>query len=236
MNLIYITGASSGIGKAVAELLLQTEEWEVIGLSRRCTIEHPNYTHQTLDLASAQQVHLFEFQPHDNYEQVVLFNNAGTLGGIKKIGNSDDVALEELFFINTIAPVILSNKFIRQDTENALIINVSSGAGSSAIPGWAGYCASKAAIDLFSETVALELQESESTLRIFSVAPGVVDSAMQGEIRKATEDDFSRVDYFKSLKENNELASPHEVALKFKKVIETPSDFDTCFSLRDVSL
>ena len=50
MNLIYITGSSSGLGKALAELLLEDNNNQVVGVARRKTIQHERYTHYSLDL------------------------------------------------------------------------------------------------------------------------------------------------------------------------------------------
>ena len=56
MNLIYITGSSSGLGKALAELLLEDKNNFVVGIARRETIQHERYTHYTLDLKEVIKV------------------------------------------------------------------------------------------------------------------------------------------------------------------------------------
>lgn len=116
------------------------------------------------------------------------------------------------------------------------VVNISSGAGKSAIHGWAAYCASKAAVDLMSETIHLEQFENPN-FNIYAVAPGVVDTEMQGQIRAAEEGDFPRIEYFRDLKSNNELASPTLVAQKIDFILNHPTEFTNVIcSVRDVEL
>jgi benzil reductase ((S)-benzoin forming) len=114
------------------------------------------------------------------------------------------------------------------------IVNISSGAATRAIPGWAAYCASKAALDRFSETVQLEEIEKGNTVRIWSVAPGVVYTAMQEKIRSASPTDFSSSATFLDLKKNDELTSPQVAAAKlYRLIVDEKVDRVVC-SLRDV--
>ena len=155
----YITGTSTGIGKALAEKLLN-EGVNVIGIARRCSIKHPNYEHIKLDLSDLSQVNAFDFKMNLS-EDVILVNNAGIIGSVKPIGHQIGEEIIELANINILAPQILINKFINKFQslgQNYQVLNISSGAGKYAIDAWATYCSSKAALDLFSETVALELK------------------------------------------------------------------------------
>lgn len=233
----YITGASSGIGQALAELFLKKGHF-VVGLSRRQTIEHSNYTHIEIDLADIKQVSSFSF-PVNGKDNMILINNAGTVGPIKPIGKQLVEDIISLNNLNLIAPQVLSNQFIYQFQGNSQsiyqIINISSGAGKYPIDAWATYCASKAGIDLFSESVSKELQaRNHSNWHIFSIAPGVVDTEMQLVIRQSNPDDFLNRQKFIELKENGELIGPEAVANKLMLVIESPKLYpNVVFSLRD---
>ncbi len=238
MNYYFITGTSSGIGRALAEKLLESEDNYVHGIARRNTISHPRYQHTKTDLSNIREVLSFEFPMPRNPGKMVLINNAGQIGEIKPIGKSDNIAIVDMFNVNLLSPSILMNKFIEYysstNTEK-VILNVSSGAGKKAIEGWAPYCASKAGIDLLSQTVYEEQKSEEFPVKIFSVAPGVVDTEMQATIRESNEQDFSRHAHFVGLKERNELSTPEEVADKYLRIIEHSTDFKDCvFSLRDL--
>ncbi len=234
MNYYFITGTSRGIGKAIAELLLMDANNKVIGISREQSISNPNYKHITFDLSDEKAITNFQFQVPDDAKKVCLINNAGAIGQIKPLGEIDSISIVKVFTINTIAPSVLSNNFIAQLANHSArktILNVSSGAGKRAIESWATYCASKAAIDLFSETIAKEHPE----IRVYSIAPGLVDTQMQVEIRSANKEDFKYASVFKGYHDNGELNDPNTVAEKYIKILNNPTDYpDVVFSLRDI--
>ena len=71
-------------------------------------------------------------------------------------------------------------------------------------------------MDMFSENINIEQQftEEKQRFRIYSVAPGVVDTQMQDFIRTAYKEDFSETEKFKNLKERNLLSQPKDIAVK----------------------
>ena len=114
------------------------------------------------------------------------------------------------------------------------ILNISSGAGRHTINSWADYCASKSALDMFSMVVSEEQKKQNLPISIFSVAPGIIDTEMQVEIRSAKIEDFDKVNYFKDLKNQALLSSPKEIALKLLKVIDKPKQIEkVLLDLRD---
>ncbi len=228
MNYYYITGTSRGIGKAFAEHLLENPSNVVIGISRQQTITNKNYTHHQIDLSDIDAVSDFKFELHGNADKIYLINNAGALGFIKPIGKLTADTIAKNYILNLIAPSILTNAFIQcYETINAekVILNISSGAGKSPIDGWAVYCASKAGIDMFSRVVDAEQKvraehaQVYSGFRIFSIAPGVVDTAMQTDIRSAAKEDFSRLEDFIAYKMDNKLSEPKAVSGKYLKLM-----------------
>ncbi len=239
MHIYYITGTSRGIGKALAEEALREEQVKVIGMSRSCSIEHDRYEHIGIDLADPKAVLEFGFGKHPEAERVVLINNAGTLGDIKPVGKEDDEAIFQAYDLNLGTPSVLSNKFAAtyedRDMEK-VIVNVSSGAGKTPIDGWNTYCASKAALDMFSRVMAQEQKlHQEHPIKVLSVAPGVVDTRMQTDIRASKEADFSTVQKFRNLKEQGELADPGLVARKYFHILRNLEDFPNVeYSVRDL--
>src|SRR5690606_15807073 len=121
-------------------------------------------------------------------------------------------SIVDIMVTNTIATQLLTNKFIKSFLTSSLplkILNISSGAAKRPIASWASYCASKVAIDLFSETIKLEMNERGITnFTIHSVSPGVVDTNMQFEIRSASPEKFKTSKRFRDLKNNDELQHP----------------------------
>ena len=149
----------------------------------------------------------FEFDTSD-IEKITLINNAGTLGKIGRIEAIDDIA--QTVALNTIAPLLLTSTFIRL-TKNwqavKHIINISSGAAHKPYYGWTVYCATKAAIDMMTKTIALEQEAVPNGVKILAVYPGVVDTQMQAKIRESDKASFPSIDRFLDLKSTNSLAN-----------------------------
>lgn len=210
-----ITGTSTGIGRALAVHYLEKGE-RVLGISRRNDIKHNNFTFVKCDFTERQQMHDLDLSPY--FEQanypITLINNAGVLGDIKRSHEVTLTHYADLSMVNIVAPQFLCSYILQSvgfDNVKA-IVNLSSGAGSRPVPSWAAYCASKAAIDLFSETLAAEIEELNKSTKVYSIAPGVVDTNMQEAIRNSEERNFSAKQNFVDLYENEELRSPQEVA------------------------
>jgi benzil reductase ((S)-benzoin forming) len=240
MNYFYITGASRGIGKAVAEKLLQNPENKVYGISRTSSISHPNYEHIKADLSNPESIAKIEFAKHPEAENIGLINNAGMLGPVTQIGKLNPAQAQKANMVNLTTPILLINKFVdsyQEQRSNKVILTTSSGAGRHTVESWSIYCATKAGIDMFSRVLQDE-QNSRSrnnAFKVFAVAPGIVDTEMQTEIRGIKEDDFKDVNKFISFKENDMLVSPEEVAEKFEDILLHPANYpDVLMDLREI--
>ncbi|MCU0432091.1 MAG: SDR family NAD(P)-dependent oxidoreductase [Bacteroidia bacterium] len=229
MRHAYITGTGSGIGRAVAVRLLE-EGWKVTGLSRSAGPVHERYTHITIDLSDEAAVMHFVFPPLPDATRIVLVNNAGMLGHIAHTAQADAAQQATLFRLNVTTPVLLTGAFLRAYQAMPVpqvILNVSSGAGKNPVDGWGAYCASKAALDMHTRVVDTELRMSgKAHIRIFAVAPGVVDTPMQAHIRQSSPEQFSRVEEFKNWHHEGILLSPEETALKYSLVLNHPELFE----------
>jgi benzil reductase ((S)-benzoin forming) len=244
VNYYFITGTSKGIGKALAEELLKDEHNCVIGVCRNSTIRHKNYRHQPLDFSDIPAVeHNLQkvFRPYKDAERLVLINNAGVLGDIGYVGEGmPNERFEFVFDINVIVPAMLMNSFLqvyRSQLVPKVIVNISSGAGKYPVDGWASYCASKAALDMLSQTIQQEQEVRGSGVRVYALSPGVVDTAMQESIRESNIEKFSSVQRFRDYKEQGELASPEEVGRKIAWFLRNTDDFDQVMvSVRDMQV
>ena len=232
MNLIYITGSSSGLGKALAELLLEDNNNHVVGIARRETIQHERYIHYALDLKEVINENIFQKLTY-TCKKVVLINNAGAVGPITRVGSQSYEEVADNYTLNVTAPSLLCNQFVQayqNDKVQKIIINVSSGAGKHPIEAWSTYCASKAALDMFTQVLKAEHPD----FKVFAVAPGIVDTPMQDNIRNANEQHFPHLDRFQSYKADGDLASAREIALKYLKIIQEPQNFqEVLLSVRD---
>jgi benzil reductase ((S)-benzoin forming) len=237
MNYYYITGTSRGIGKSLAENLLKNKNNFVTGISRTNTITHPNYKHITLDLSNTEETEGFGFSDHKGAGKIVLINNAGHLGGLKRVGNQDNKTIIDSYTVNLIAPSVLINKFIdtyKNSPAEKIIFNVTSGAARRPIDAASTYCASKAGLDMLSRAAAEEQKITGSDFKIVSVGPGVVDTDMQKELRDADEKEFSRRNDFIGYKQKGLYLTPENAAVKFIEIIENIGNInESVFSIRE---
>jgi benzil reductase ((S)-benzoin forming) len=227
---VFISGVSKGLGKALAEQYLNLG-CKVVGMGRSHSISHPNFRFIEIDLRNTSALEAIDFQAND---EVILINNAGVIGHIKRLSDQKQLDIQEVITVNTIAPMVLAATLLKQIplSQKVTILNISSGAASRSIPGWASYCTSKAALDRFSETLYLEEKEKGRAIRVFSIAPGVIDTAMQETIRSSQVADFSSLETFKGLKLNNELQSAVETAVNLVDFLNRYNNDFTVGSLK----
>lgn len=226
MNYYFITGSSKGLGKAVAELLLQSENNFVFGYARGSSIIHQRYYHKHVDFANLDAVQKIKFPELKDAEKIVLMNNAGIVGEIKHVGNLTNQKLLDCYTINLIVPTIFANEFVKTYKKSAaekLVVNISSGAAQSAIDGWNVYCATKAGLDMFSKVLQEESNIDKTNFRVLSIAPGIIDTEMQQQIRSADTSNFSNINRFVDYKKNGDLASAQETAKKILRFINEPN-------------
>ena len=133
--------------------------------------------------------------------------NAGVLAPVAKVENADVGAWKDLFDINFFSVVQLVQKAMPHLAKTSgNVVAVLSGASVGNYQGWGAYGASKASLDHFIATVAVE----NSAVRAISIAPGVVATDMQREIRDVHSHAMlaEAVKKFKSLFEQNNLIAP----------------------------
>jgi len=212
MNYFFITGTGKGLGMAIAQELLNESNNVVFGLSRYNMIKNSNYHFVKMDMSDINQVIKYNFPNINEANSINLINNAGEMGHIKPIGKIDIEKLQRTITINLNAAIVLINSFVKTYQDYALskiIVNISSGAARYPVPSWTSYCVSKAGLDMTSLVLHEEQKNfsPEKRIKCFAIAPGVVDTNMQDEIRDVSVDDFPLVDKFVNYKKNNELWS-----------------------------
>jgi benzil reductase ((S)-benzoin forming) len=226
-RLIILTGASRGLGAAMARQLLAADT-HLLTLSR-----HPDPA--LADLASASGATLEQWAldlGHDvgssarletwlhqhtaaAFRSATLINNAGVLGHVGPVDASDAETLAAVLRVGLEAPMLLTSAFLRATRAwpvDKRVLNISSGAGRRPIAGWGAYCAAKAGLDQFSRVTALDEKGRPNPARIVSLAPGVIDTAMQVEIRAADAAGFPDKPKFEALKAGGQLAAPDDAA------------------------
>jgi len=234
-HLYVITGASRGMGAAIAAQLLQPGN-TVLGVSRRsddalaarARAAGAKCEQWTADLAAPDDVAkrlqgwlgAFDAQ---RFESVSLINNAAALTRVGHIEDCDNVELASALRVGLEAPVLLSAAFLRATRgwgARKRILNISSGLGRRAIAGQATYCAVKAGLDHFSRALALDEAGRENGAKVVSLAPGVIDTDMQVQLRGADATGFPEKAFFVELKEKGQLTSPAAAAARLLAYLE----------------
>jgi benzil reductase ((S)-benzoin forming) len=214
-----VTGHTRGLGAALAEHLL-SRAVRVLGIARHSNAElagryGDELMQMQLDLANTaaltewvQSGVIWRFFGHA--ETALLVNNAGVLQPVGPLQTQDVAMVSRAVAVNVGAALVLSAAFVQatHEARDRRILHISSGAGSKAYAGWSVYCATKAALDHHARAVALDRTPA---LRISSVAPGVIDTDMQGEIRATTDDKFPDRARFVAMKREGRLVSPDDV-------------------------
>jgi NAD(P)-dependent dehydrogenase (short-subunit alcohol dehydrogenase family) len=228
-RLFILTGASRGLGAAMAEQLLANDT-VLLTLSRHPSaglLQHALATGATLeqwaidvghDISAAARLEAW-LRRHalTRLASAALINNAGLLGRVGPIGHSNADELAAVLRVDLEAPLLLTAAFLRATRDWAIdkrVLSISSGAGRRPITGWAAYCAAKAGLDHLARVVALDEARLPNPARIVSLAPGVIDTDMQGELRAADAAGFPEQSHFIELKSSGQLPTPQAAAAR----------------------
>jgi NAD(P)-dependent dehydrogenase (short-subunit alcohol dehydrogenase family) len=204
---VLITGSSKGLGRALAHAYTGAGARVVINARGESALEE---TRKELETKGAQVLAVVAdaTRPTDIERLVkktlerfgridVLINSAGILGPSPRPNLAEFVAsdLAELFRANTIGPILMTQAvlphMLRQ--KSGLIINVTSDAGQTGYPGWGGYGATKAALELITESWSAELEGTG--VRVNAINPGDLKTDMH-QLAFPGEDISDRLDPF----------------------------------------
>jgi hypothetical protein len=200
-----VTGHTRGLGASLAEQLL-ARGVAVLGLSRS---RHATLKERFPALLEEIELALRSFV--GGAQSVLLINNAGMVQPIGPIEGQDAADIATAVSLNVATPLMLASALAAAsvDATDRRIVHISSGAARNAYPGWSIYCATKAALDHHARAVALDANRA---LRICSLAPGVIDTNMQAEIRGSGTEQFPMREKFEDLKRNGQLSTPEQCA------------------------
>jgi benzil reductase ((S)-benzoin forming) len=218
----FVTGTSSGIGEALARDLL-ARGWRVVGAARRAApIKDPAYTHLRLDvgdlpaLTAALNAEVAPQLADPAVSRVGLVNNAALVGLLGPIATLDWSGLRDVYAVNTSAPIFLMGWFFRH-TRPAVplrIVNVSTGAAVTPLPGLGAYGTAKAALRMAGMIFAAELDAGAAgpapgrDVTLLSYEPGLVDTPMQTEVRDSDPATMPIVQMFKDWAADGVLVEP----------------------------
>ena len=212
-----VSGHTQGLGAAIAAQLL-ARSIPVLGLARgHCPALAAAYpdllTEIGCDLADTSALEAWLAVGGldgfiDGADTLLLVNNAGMLDPVGPLQAQDPLAVARAVALNVSAPLMLAAALAGRAPQ-LRILHISSGAGRNAYPGWSVYGATKAALDHHARAVALDAAPG---VRICSLAPGVIDTAMQAQIRAMPPARFPPRERFVALHRDGQLSSPEQAA------------------------
>lgn len=224
MDYYYVTGTSRGLGRAIAESLLEDAGATVIGIARGEGLSHPRYRHCNLDLADLDAVAAYDFDPQLDARHAVLVNNAAVFT-IRRFGECDPETIVDSLNVNLVAPTLLTNAFIKAYGETAaelLICNLTAGSAHMPVEGAALYSAPKAALELTTEIIREEARLSNPRLRALCINPGSMDTGMQAYMRSFDAEDWELSEAARGWERDGLLLQPGVVAAGIAAVLKRP--------------
>lgn len=211
---IVVTGASRGLGLAIAQHLLAHDTWRVLALSRSLTPAfsalqeaHPQrLIWRQADLADLNAIHpLAQTIAREQRPLYGLVNNAA-IGHSGMLATQHDRDIDELITVNLHAPILLSKYLLRPMLSNRAgrVITITSIAAARAYKGLAVYAATKAGLEAFTRTLAREVGPAGVTVN--AIAPGFMPTAMTSGL---TDEQLAAVQRRAALPER---AAPDDIA------------------------
>lgn len=226
-HLYVLTGASRGLGLAMAQQLMQP------GNSLLCISRHANaslaqtaaqadipltqWTHDLIDgeAVSHRLQDWLALQGAQAFSSATLINNAGMIPAITPLSSAHPAELARALRVGLEAPMQITSRFLHATRDWGVplkVLNISSGLGRRPMASQSAYCAAKAGLDHFTRCLALDEAQREHGARVCALAPGVVDTDMQVELRGATAALFPDQPRFEKLKTQGLLTSREEAA------------------------
>jgi benzil reductase ((S)-benzoin forming) len=222
MKLLLLTGGSKGLGRSLLKKFTG-QDFTVIEFSRsgktkhniKCDLSYPEKFSEIFN-------RIISDCSMNNYAEIILINNAGTIEPIGPITNYETDDWIKHININLMTSIVTSGIFTKTFQNHPCkktIVFISSGAAVRSKYGWSLYCASKAGIEQFCKTLAIEQAQQQYPVNNIIIDPGLIDTDMQADIRNTNENFFPEISRFTGFKENGLLKSPEYVADKIFNVI-----------------
>ncbi len=187
MKRILITGASRGIGRAIAaklaakDVTLLLHGRDTVALGETCEAVGKNCAGVVKlihDLATEKGVANLIAQVGDEPIHV-LVNNAG-IAVVKPFREITFEEWKQTLGVNVTAPFLLVQRFAGQMPPGSSIVNILSVAAKTAFPNWSAYCMSKFALEGFSQSVRAELREHR--IRVINIYPAATNTEIWNDV------------------------------------------------------
>jgi len=208
---VVITGGCNGLGGAIVDILHRTDVLLTVIGRQSPSNKRANDCFVELDLS--EDISGWKYNNFKFVSKVLFISNAGI---IDPIGSTSEVLkkdLENNHNVNFYSPFLIASELSTKTKIRNIklhIANISSGAASRALPKWAAYCSSKAAIKIAYDCLALE----NDHVTVEHINPGVLNTTMQQKIRNSESGLVPEERIFSNLRTNGGLLEPQVAAQK----------------------
>jgi NAD(P)-dependent dehydrogenase (short-subunit alcohol dehydrogenase family) len=236
-HLYILTGGSRGMGLAIAHQLLQAGH-DLICISRHANENlavaaqkaEASLSQWTQDLSDGQAAserlgRWLQQQDPAQWCSATLINNAGVIPPIGPLSQAHPQDLAQALRVGLEAPMQLCARFLGATEPWSLprkVLNISSGLGRKAMASQAAYCAAKAGVDHFTRCLAMDEALKPNGAKVCALAPGVIDTDMQVQLRSASHAAFPDQPRFAQLQEKGLLTSAEEAARQVLAFLHRP--------------
>lgn len=222
-NVIWITGASSGIGAALARTA--PPDARVIGVSRRPSAAGESVLADLADPLAWTELcrHISEVLDVERPDHAMLLHFAGAASPMGPATAADDDAYRDAVLLNAAAGQVLGTRFLtacKQTDVPATVVMCSSPAATTPRVGMTHYSAGKAALELWTRATALEQALLIRPAAVFCVVPYGVDTPMVRAAMEQPPEDLPLGEIFRSAAAEGRLADPIATAHEIWELIE----------------
>ncbi|QUL52143.1 (S)-benzoin forming benzil reductase [Paenibacillus tritici] len=235
MKHIIITGTSRGIGEALAHQLINKSH-HLICISRTANqgiIDRAKEMDCPLDYLKADLTDIREIDPlikdifgpidlDASNEAVYLINNAAMLTPVSPIEMLETEKIIENIHLNLLAPMVITSNYLKLTKHmnvDKRILNISSASAKYILPSQSCYSTSKTGLDSFTKSIDIEQKLATYPAKVAAVYPGMIDTALQSDIRSVSKELFPYVDEFIQLSEEGKLQTPEYTASKLIEIL-----------------
>lgn len=213
---ILVTGASSGIGRAIAKVLLE-QGAKVFGMCRRIGKVPDGVTPISCDFRQSERIaHAFEILDEASPQLDALVNAAG-VAYLSRLTDGDPAEWAEMWEVNVLGLAHASQAALKRfPTTGGRIVNVSSLSGHRVPPTGGFYAPTKFAVRAMTESLRNEIRHDGSPHQISSVSPGFVDTPLVDGYFKGREDELTQ------MKSSMRMLDPEDVSRAVLHILQAP--------------
>jgi NADP-dependent 3-hydroxy acid dehydrogenase YdfG len=210
---LLVTGASSGIGQALCELLIERGA-AVLGVTRRPAALSENVSPIVADLTQGESIYSI-FQGLGKIDGLV---NCAGVAYLSRITDGHPADWEEMWRVNVLALAVCCQLSLNHfPNQGGRIINVSSMSGHRVPPTGGFYAPTKFAVRAVTEALRAELKSIGSPVQVACVSPGFVDTPLLDQYFRGREQSLAQT------KEAMKMLEPRDVARAIVTILEAPA-------------